>query len=254
MVQSRRARHAGPHLRHVPCLMCHADPCARSCAPRHREFCASELCRSACKKATAAVHHSQLCRYLWHAGIFDGHRGAQAAEFAAQHFQEHLEINWQAPSACVALQAAFLSLDASFEHSQVCCPTLAEPCKRKSQGCGMKDPAAAQHGARCVRYPRASCWQDASASVGLAPRRLSRPAGQNDAPSSREVVQALHLAFQNKAAIFCRTTLGRIERAGWAAQQGNAPGQAPRPLLCWCMLDVCMLPMQATAGQSSAET
>ena len=52
------------------------------------------------------------------AGIFDGHRGSQAAEYAAQHFQEYLQSSWQAPSASAALQAAFLSLDASFEHSQ----------------------------------------------------------------------------------------------------------------------------------------
>ncbi len=53
------------------------------------------------------------------AGIFDGHRGSQAAEFAAQHFQERLQSNWQASSASAALQATFLSLDASFGQLQV---------------------------------------------------------------------------------------------------------------------------------------
>ncbi|CAL5221159.1 g3298 [Coccomyxa viridis] len=51
-------------------------------------------------------------------GIFDGHRGSQAAEFAAQHFQERLQSNWQASSASAALQATFLSLDASFGQLQ----------------------------------------------------------------------------------------------------------------------------------------
>ncbi len=64
------------------------------------------------------------CENLYNAGIFDGHRGAQAAEYAAQHFQEHLQSHWQASSASEALQAAFLSLDTSFKHAQVWCLTL----------------------------------------------------------------------------------------------------------------------------------
>jgi serine/threonine protein phosphatase PrpC len=56
---------------------------------------------------------------MHHAGIFDGHRGSRAADFAAEHIQEHLLHQWNAESAASALQAAFLSLDAAFKYSQV---------------------------------------------------------------------------------------------------------------------------------------
>ena len=69
--------------------------------------------------ARLLVIGAQMMPTMTHAGIFDGHRGSQAAEYAAQHFQEHLQSSWQAPSAPAALQAVFLSLDASFKHLQV---------------------------------------------------------------------------------------------------------------------------------------
>ncbi|CAK0781962.1 hypothetical protein CVIRNUC_005517 [Coccomyxa viridis] len=51
-------------------------------------------------------------------GIFDGHRGWQAAQHAAEHFQEHLLSQTQRSDAGSALRAAFLSLDSSFARMQ----------------------------------------------------------------------------------------------------------------------------------------
>lgn len=47
--------------------------------------------------------------------VFDGHRGPQAAEFAAEHFESTLLRHWAAAgSAAQALVAAFLDVDAAF--------------------------------------------------------------------------------------------------------------------------------------------
>lgn len=63
----------------------------------------------------------RVARFSWCAGIFDGHRGWKAAQYAAEHFQEHLLSQTQGSDAGSALRAAFLSLDASFARSQVLC-------------------------------------------------------------------------------------------------------------------------------------
>ena len=66
-------------------------------------------------------------------GVFDGHRGAAAAEFAAEQLLEHLRGAWGAPSAEAALKRAFVGLDTAFRDAQVgmpvpancCCPLVA---------------------------------------------------------------------------------------------------------------------------------
>ena len=52
-------------------------------------------------------------------GVFDGHRGASAAEFAAEQLLEHLRVAWGAPSAEAALKRAFVGLDTAFREAQV---------------------------------------------------------------------------------------------------------------------------------------
>ncbi|CAL8468340.1 g7880 [Coccomyxa elongata] len=51
-------------------------------------------------------------------GIFDGHRGREAAAYAAQHFPHFLRREWHRDSAEAALQAAFLEIDAAFRRQQ----------------------------------------------------------------------------------------------------------------------------------------
>lgn len=46
--------------------------------------------------------------------VFDGHRGASAAEFARQHFEEQLSCQVGAATAAEALSAAFLEVDNRF--------------------------------------------------------------------------------------------------------------------------------------------
>ena len=59
-------------------------------------------------------------------GVFDGHRGAAAAEFAAEQLLGHLRGAWGAPSAEAALQRAFVGLDAAFRGAQVGAPVPAD--------------------------------------------------------------------------------------------------------------------------------
>ena len=55
------------------------------------------------------------------AGVFDGHRGPEAAEYAARHFEEHLRRQWaEAPTPEQALRRAFVSLDEAFAAQEVC--------------------------------------------------------------------------------------------------------------------------------------
>ena len=55
----------------------------------------------------------QHCTLL---AVFDGHRGPQAAEYAAQHFESVLLQHWAgAGSAAQALTAAFLQVAAGFQ-------------------------------------------------------------------------------------------------------------------------------------------
>lgn len=58
-------------------------------------------------------------------GVFDGHRGAAAAEFAAEQLLEHLRGAWGAPSAEAALKRAFVGLDMAFREAQVGVPVPA---------------------------------------------------------------------------------------------------------------------------------
>lgn len=63
-----------------------------------------------------ALHRvSHVC-----AGVFDGHRGPEAAEYAARHFEEHLRRQWaQAATPEQALRCAFVSLDDTFAAQEV---------------------------------------------------------------------------------------------------------------------------------------
>ena len=83
---------------------------------------------------------------ICHAGIFDGHRGPQAANYAAQHFQEHLLHEWSAATAAGALQAAFLSLDAAFKHAQVQSSMTYETCRLLLLTGYQKLPLSLMHG------------------------------------------------------------------------------------------------------------
>eukprot|EP00976_Prorocentrum_cordatum_P076766 1182436-Prorocentrum_minimum.AAC.3 len=48
-------------------------------------------------------------------GVFDGHRGAEAADFCARQLTQHLAASWQnQPTLEGALAAAFVSVDAAF--------------------------------------------------------------------------------------------------------------------------------------------
>ena len=53
--------------------------------------------------------------------VFDGHRGAQAAEYARRHFLEHLGAQGAAPTAEAALRGAFVAMDEAFrrQHAHV---------------------------------------------------------------------------------------------------------------------------------------
>ena len=61
----------------------------------------------------------RVARHAWCVGVFDGHRGWEAAQYAAEHFQERLLSQTEGSDAGSALRAAFLSLDASFACAQV---------------------------------------------------------------------------------------------------------------------------------------
>ena len=58
-------------------------------------------------------------------GVFDGHRGAEAAEFVAKTLEATLRETWQKASGPGdALQRAFVAVDAAFVQEQVCpCPS-----------------------------------------------------------------------------------------------------------------------------------
>lgn len=53
--------------------------------------------------------------------VFDGHRGGQAAEYARQHFLEHLGAQGASPTAEAALRGAFVAMDEAFrqQHAPV---------------------------------------------------------------------------------------------------------------------------------------
>ena len=52
-------------------------------------------------------------------GVFDGHRGPEAADFVAQHFPRFLRAQWtQAEDPGQALRRAFVSLDEAFRQQQ----------------------------------------------------------------------------------------------------------------------------------------
>lgn len=59
-------------------------------------------------------------------GVFDGHRGAAAADFAAEELLEHLRGAWGAPSAEATLKRAFVGLDTAFREAQVLMPAPAK--------------------------------------------------------------------------------------------------------------------------------
>lgn len=67
-------------------------------------------------------------------GVFDGHRGHEAAEFMAEHLESQLGLAWASCSGPgEALRTAFLAVDSSFVQQQVpvaavhhpLCPTAA---------------------------------------------------------------------------------------------------------------------------------
>lgn len=63
------------------------------------------------------MHVGGACR----AGVFDGHRGPEAAAYAAEHFVAHLKQDWRkAASPELALRRAFVSLDNAFARQQAC--------------------------------------------------------------------------------------------------------------------------------------
>ena len=54
------------------------------------------------------------------AGVFDGHRGPEAADYAAQHFAAFLRAQWaKVATPELALRKAFMSLDEAFRQQQV---------------------------------------------------------------------------------------------------------------------------------------
>lgn len=52
--------------------------------------------------------------------VFDGHRGPQAAEYAAQHFPATLADELQDQSPAEALSATFVGIDIAFRWVELC--------------------------------------------------------------------------------------------------------------------------------------
>lgn len=50
--------------------------------------------------------------------VFDGHRGAAAAEYAAAHVLPYLRQSWDAADPAAALSRTFLALDADFRQGE----------------------------------------------------------------------------------------------------------------------------------------
>lgn len=96
-----------------------APPAAAPAASHHARRLGSETgsgvgsAPAAVPPAEAAAGHEAhlLC-------VFDGHRGAAAAEFAAEQVLAHLVGARGEPSAEAALKRAFVSLDAAFREAQ----------------------------------------------------------------------------------------------------------------------------------------
>lgn len=85
-------------------------------------------------------------------GVFDGHRGAEAAEFCARHFPAALQSRWAEPGATPesALRGAFLAVDAAFR--------AADEARRREEAAGKAAVAG-------TRYPGCTAtvavvWRD----------------------------------------------------------------------------------------------
>jgi Protein phosphatase 2C len=174
--------------------------------------------------------------------VFDGHRGPQAAEYAAQHFESTLLRHWAgAGSVAKALTAAFLQVDADFQrwhagatgwHGPVCTLALYHCTRIDTWGQGKRrtgvllEPWMCEHGPcahrRCsVAGPQR--WAGCTALVSLVCGDRLYVANAGDCRAvlcrGREAVMALYRCLSS-------------EQGSAAADHPMIPQSASRSRIC----------------------
>ena len=160
------------------------------------------------------------------AWVFDGHRGPEAADFAAQRFVEALRAQWaKAGSPEQALRRAFVALDDAFRRQQV---LLSFPLRMT--------PASGT----CDAHPIPCCVARYAQSGGVGRRCDDVQPTVWLRWVGKQVVQR----WQTHGSVYapcerlsvlsdCRMRPGRSAARAWVPRPGSAPGRARR-LSCCC--------------------